>query len=168
MTPTRTAKATWELSERSSPMSNIKALKEALVGELKRAQEVARREAERFALEEESRKEWMAGFRPYWRGRTATGGALLRVSGGELQTSLGAAVPLSHAVRVFRFVAECRAKGTSWQANGHTLHVGHFTVDRVYPNGDFKAGCHLIEWAESARIAAQLGLDVPANPITSH
>ncbi|MFG1227127.1 hypothetical protein [Xanthobacter wiegelii] len=136
---------------------------------LRQAQEVARREAERHAREEAAREAWLAGTAGvHWYGRSLTGGALLRIEGEELQTSLGASVPLSHAIRVFRFVADCRAKGTDWKPNGKSIHVGHFTVDRVYPNGDFKAGCHLIEWSETERLARQLGLLTPADSINSH
>lgn len=136
---------------------------------LRQAQEVARREAERHAREEEQREAWLAGEAGvYWHGRSLTGGALLRITGEKIETSLGASVPLSHAIRVFRFVAECRAKGADWWPNGKSVHVGHFTVDRVYPNGDFKAGCHLIEWSETERLARQLGLLTPDNSTNSH
>lgn len=129
----------------------------------------ARLEAERHAREEEAREAWLAGVAGvYWHGRSLTGGAYLRITGEELETSLGASVPLSHAIRVFRFVADCRAKGADWKPNGKTVRVGHFTVDRVYPNGDFKAGCHLIEWSETERLARQLGLLTPADSINSH
>lgn len=85
-------------------------------------------------------------------------GAALRVTGEELQTSWGASVPLAHAIRVLRAVEACRAKGEGWKRNGHTLHVGHFQIDSIEPNGDFKAGCHFIKWQEVERVAGALGL----------
>ncbi len=98
-----------------------------------------------------------------------TGGALLRargvqrdeagaITGGALETSWGASVPLPHAIRAFRFLKLCRDQGTAWDANGKTLTVGHFRIDRVESTGDFKAGCHRINWPEVAALAARLGL----------
>lgn len=85
-------------------------------------------------------------------------GYALRVKGDTLETSGGASVPLAHAIRVLRAVEACRAKGEGWKRNGHTLHVGHFQVDEIMPNGDFKAGCHFIQWQEVERVAGALGL----------
>jgi hypothetical protein len=104
------------------------------------------------------------------------GGALIRardvirdgsgmITGGTLETSQGAEVPLTHAIRAFRFLKLCREKGQAdpafdgWRANGKTLPVGHFRVDQVDREGNFRAGCHRINWAEVARLAASLGLD---------
>lgn len=84
--------------------------------------------------------------------------AMLRVRGDKLETSLGATVPLDHAVRVFRFVKLCRERGEGWQRNGRSLRVGHFQVDSVEPNGDFRAGCHFIAWAETEAAARQAGV----------
>jgi hypothetical protein len=86
------------------------------------------------------------------------GGAALRVVGDELQTSHGARVPLEHAVKAFRFIKMVRERGEGWHHNGHSLRVGHFTVDAIQPNGDFKAGCHDIRWAEVERIARLVGV----------
>lgn len=104
--------------------------------------------------------------------RDATGGALLRVINASsengrtpvLQTSLGAEVPLAHAVKVFRFVKLCRDRGEAWHRNGRTIRVGHFQVDRIAADGDFWAGCHRINWPETERLARTLGVfdDAPS------
>lgn len=86
--------------------------------------------------------------------RDATGA----IVGGVLHTSQAASVPLVHAIRVFRFLKRCRATATEWRANGKTLPVGHFRVERVTADGAFKAGCHWINWGEVARVADALGL----------
>jgi hypothetical protein len=86
------------------------------------------------------------------------GTALLRVRGSSLETSLGATVPLEHAVRVFRFVKLCRERGEAWQRNGRSLRVGHFQVDSVDANGDFTAGCHFIAWPETEAAAIAAGV----------
>lgn len=87
---------------------------------------------------------------------------MLRVEGNELVTSKGARVPLDHAIRVFRFICDCKAHGRTYTHNGHTIHAGAFRIDSIDEQGNLRAGCHLIEWAEIERTAAALGLiEVP-------
>ena len=101
--------------------------------------------------------------------RDALGGAYLRavdverdesgaIIGGTLQTSQGAAVPLVHALRVFRFLKFCRETGCAWKTNGHKLRVGHYQVDSVQPDGSFVAGCHRINWPQVEALATRLGV----------
>lgn len=134
------------------------------------AERERKEERERFEREAKERAEWLAGDgRRYGRYSDERGGALLRVKGverdesgaiigGTLETSHGADVPLMHAINAFRFLKLCRDKATGFTANGRSIRVGHFTIDRVEPSGDFKAGCHVIHWPEVERIA--LALDV--------
>lgn len=90
--------------------------------------------------------------------RCADGGALLRIKGTNLETSQGATVPMSHAIRVFQFAKLCRDSGQSWERNGRTLRVGHFQVDRVGADGSFAAGCHQIYWPEIEQAAIAAGV----------
>lgn len=131
-----------------------KARREARQAEKERIEALAR-----FEREAELRAKWLDGG-SVWGARltSSNGGALLRVKGETLETSLGASVPLAHAVKVFRFVKLCRDNGTEWCRNGHTIRVGHFQVDRIRPNGDFNAGCHFIEWTECERVARLIGI----------
>ena len=76
----------------------------------------------------------------------------------ELQTSQGARVPWAHALRVFKALKAIRASGQAWEANGRVLRVGHFSVDRIEPNGDFKAGCHVFKWADIEPFAIAQGV----------
>lgn len=80
----------------------------------------------------------------------------LRIEGDELVTSRGARVPVSHAKRVLAFIRACKASGTAYQRNGHTIHIGHYAVDSIDVEGNVKAGCHRVEWAEIERIAGEL------------
>lgn len=95
------------------------------------------------------------------------GGALLRIEGdgdnAELVTSQGARVPLSHAVKAFRFVKLIRESSGHWQRNGRTVRVGHYQLDSIDPAG-FNAGCHRINWPEIERVAKLAGVfDCPAD-----
>lgn len=135
-------------------------------------EESARREEERERFEREAaaRADWLAGGGERWtRLSDELGGSLLRavdvtrdesgnVSGGTLQTGWGADVPLTHALKAFRFVKRVRATGAAWQANGHTIRVGHFRVDSIAADGTMHAGCHVIHWGEMERVAAGLGV----------
>lgn len=126
------------------------------------------------AAQREAVEAWRAGGRA-GRFSDAKGGALVRavgverddsgaIIGGSLQTSHGADVPLTHAVRAFRFLKLCRETGKAWDRNGRVIRVGHFTVDHVDADGSFKAGCHRINWPEVERLAVDLGVfDVAAN-----
>lgn len=142
----------------ADPAYQAKRQREAERRETRKAEKDAREQAERAERERDQREAWLAGANNWYRGRSAHGGAMLRVRGEALETSQGASVPLAHAVKAFRFVKLCRERGEAWARNGHTIRVGHFQVDRIAPNGDFHAGCHFIEWSECERVARQLGV----------
>jgi hypothetical protein len=73
-----------------------------------------------------------------------------------VETSRGAQVPVSHAIRGLRFVRAVIARGEAFQTNGHTFHLGHYKIDRVETDGTLHAGCHVISLAEIERIAPEL------------
>jgi hypothetical protein len=126
------------------------------------ARKAAKAEKERAEEQRELQAAWLAGDEPRYsslRGfDAACGGAALRVMGEDLETSHGARVPLKHAVKVFPFLKLCREEGKTWEKNGHSIRVGHFTLDRIEADGSFKAGCHEIRWPEVERIAKQIGI----------
>jgi hypothetical protein len=132
-----------------------------------RAEKLQREEAARTELAKLSNAEKLARWRngeavslPW---EVSQAGALLRIRGELLETSQGANVPLSHAIRVFFAARQCRETATQWVRNGHTIRVGSFQVDQINTDGSFRAGCHYIQWAEieaAARIAGVF--DAPA------
>ena len=67
---------------------------------------------------------------------------------------MGVRFPVSHAKRGLALVRASLGKGS--ETNGHTLHLGEYRVERIEPNGDVKAGCHYVTYAEIERIAPQL------------
>jgi hypothetical protein len=96
-------------------------------------------------------------------------GALLRydAESNEIQTSMGARVPVSHAQRAYRFVAALKAAKREWKRNGHTFHIGHFGLDSVDKKGNIKAGCHYITWTEIASLARAMNWDGAPVPATA-
>jgi hypothetical protein len=81
---------------------------------------------------------------------------MLRLIGNEVQTSLGARFPVSHALLALAFIRQIRASGREYVRNGHTVHLGHYAVDRIEPDGTVHAGCHVVKWEEIEHIAPQL------------
>lgn len=147
-----------------APMPTLQA---ALPAARERVAVLREREAtERFEREREAREAWLGGASGYWRGNDGKGGALIRatgverdesgtITGGTLETSQGANVPLAHAVRIFQIARACREQGRAMEPRAR---VGFYTVDRIDETGGFNAGCHRINWPEIERLAASLGL----------
>lgn len=81
---------------------------------------------------------------------------MLRIVGDEVQTSLGAHFPVSHALRALTFVRRVRELGQEYVHNGHTVHLGHYAIDRIEADGTVHAGCHVVKWDEIERITPQL------------
>lgn len=129
----------------------------------------AERAAAKVREQEQARADWRATGQGSYNLRCEEGGAMLRavgvvrddsgqVTGGTLRTSQGADVPLTHAIRAFRFLKLCRTRGQGWRANGKTLPVGHFRIEAIDSLGNFTAGCHRIFWREVETLAGALGL----------
>lgn len=127
----------------------------AAVAEAERLRE-EQQKREYFAKQAESRAKWLAGESVRFHGADENGGALLRVKDDRLETSLGASVPLDHAIRIFRLVNMDRAD--VWIPKTPEGHVGDFYVDEIRPDKSIKVGCHTIYWSEIERIAKQLNL----------
>lgn len=76
----------------------------------------------------------------------------------QVQTSLGATVPLDHAHRIYRMWARLQAKmpPEGWTNTGDSQEgkVGAFRVDWIDPDGTLHAGCHTIR-PEAIRDFAQ-------------
>lgn len=81
---------------------------------------------------------------------------MLRVVGNEVQTSLGARFPVSHARRELAFIREVRESGQEYVRNGHAIHLGNYVIDRIEPDGTVHAGCHVVKWEEIEIITPQL------------
>jgi len=81
---------------------------------------------------------------------------MLRIVGDEVQTSLGVSFPVEHARLGLRAVRKVRETGEAYRRNGHSIHLGHYVIDRIEPNGTVYAGCHVVSWEEIERLAPQL------------
>jgi hypothetical protein len=81
---------------------------------------------------------------------------MLRVVGDEVQTSLGARFPVSHARLGLALVRKVRESGQEYVRNGHTIHLGNYVIDRIETDGTVHVGCHVVKWGEIERITPQL------------
>jgi hypothetical protein len=81
---------------------------------------------------------------------------LLRIKGSEVETSRGARVPVSHAKRGLAFVRRVVSSGQEYVRNGHTLHLGHYAIDKIETDGTLHAGCHVIKFSEIENLAPAL------------
>lgn len=140
-----------------------------------RAEIDAKREEARIARAKEQIAAWK-------RGETSTGlygygypYAFLRVRRNpetglhDVQTSQGVSVPVlgaTGAARLLRFLQALKAEGRTYQRNGHTEHIGQFTVESfkpavatasannpAEPEWILTAGCHRIKWEEVQSVA---------------
>lgn len=90
----------------------------------------------------------------------ANTGVLLRVKDKNIETSMGAEFPVTHAKKAFTFIRSVRYTKTPWEKNGKTIHLGAFQIDSIDEHGNVKAGCHTVQWGEIELIAEALGLSV--------
>jgi len=73
-------------------------------------------------------------------------GVVLRIKDFDVQTSMGARVPIPDAQRIWKFIQAGKSiKG---------LQIGHYTITSF--NGELKVGCHKISSSEVNRIGAEL------------
>lgn len=86
-------------------------------------------------------------------------GPLLRIRGDNVETSMGASVPLEHARRVLRFWSRLRDAGMEYDGNSATgrgpledVTLGHFRLNSIDAQGNVRAGCHRITAAEVGRL----------------
>lgn len=119
-------------------------------------------DAERYRQEQEAREAWLKGENSgrYTRLSGPGGVALVRRSsdGERLETSHGADVPWSHAVKAFRFIRLCVERGEAFHTNGRVVRVGHFRVDSIDAQGNMTAGCHRFAWADMKALAEREGV----------
>lgn len=123
--------------------------------------------AEREEKTAEAWRKWRAGepVNPPSRALPDGSAYIRRSADGErLETSQGASVPWTHAVKAFRFLKLCKERGETFARNGRTIRVGHYQVDRINADGSFVAGCHRFAWLEIEALAKREGVfDVDAS-----
>ena len=82
----------------------------------------------------------------------------MRINGNEIETSKGAKFPVTHAKKAFTAIRAYKENNALFDVGrgNKSIKLGHFTIDKIHPNGDVIAGCHFVEWDEIERIATIL------------
>lgn len=80
---------------------------------------------------------------------------LLRVNGNIVETSRSADVPLEHVKAALKFVLRLWRDGKTYEHGEHTVHIGHFRLQRVAADM-VEVGCHRFSRAEIERLALEL------------
>lgn len=119
--------------------------------------------AERAAKMPELIQRWHAGENciSHWEAHDFP--TLLRINGDEIETSRGASFPVDHALRVLPVVQSLIQHGRTYQRNGHSIHLGHYVLDRVDSDGTIHAGCHVVRRDETERLIQQLKEQTPCD-----
>lgn len=150
--------------------------KAATKGRIEAQKELAKEHAKQKALAEFRRKleaiadleKWKTGEIIYRSGFANYGlPIVLRARYGEhvtgqslpetIETSAGASVPARDARRIWKLILKIRSNGVPYQRNGHTEHVGHFSVDSIAVDGTLVVGCHTITFEVMQELAGKLG-----------
>lgn len=76
--------------------------------------------------------------------------------GQEIETTLGAVFPIEHAMRALPIVERIINAGEKWEANGHSIHLGHYQIDSIDTDGTIHAGCHVIRKDEVLKLIEAL------------
>jgi hypothetical protein len=125
-----------------------------------KAEQTKRERAEALVRQQELITKWRAG---QYSGCLHDVPVMLRIDGDEVVTSRGARFPVSHAKRALAFVRKVRESQKAYVRNGHSIHLGPYSFDRIEPDGTVKAGCHVVSWEEIERISPALD-SVPTSP----
>jgi hypothetical protein len=132
----------------------------------KRAKEEAQRRAEWLASLQLKLNDWKAGDLPSrgWYNFSELPVALRLITDEDgrlvVETSRGASVLLSQALRLFRYCQALKARGETYNAQGSQNHevqstrfqVGPYSLDGITQDGDAVVGCHSLPFAEMERL----------------
>jgi hypothetical protein len=155
----------FDIEEHFSVPSDLEALRAERQEQLKQAAKLeAKRAAERKVIEAEQNakrlaeagekiEKWRSGENVYLSSLPKT---FLRINGDKVETSKGADFPLSHALLGLRLVESVIKSGSPYKHGEHSLHLGHYRIERIDSKGNVTAGCHYVEYDEIARIAGEI------------
>jgi hypothetical protein len=84
-------------------------------------------------------------------------GALLRLVGDTVETSMGAEAPAAHVRLALKKWRHCVNNGADWHRNGEQFALGQFQLDSIDgQTGTVRAGCHTIYRETIERLEAAL------------
>ena len=81
----------------------------------------------------------------------------LRIKGEEIQTSRGARIPTSDAVKIYPLLDRAKRSGKTLEAGLHNINLGAYRFNS-FDGNTLIVGCHSIAWNEIEKMAIQLNL----------
>lgn len=82
---------------------------------------------------------------------------VLRVKNDQIQTSRGANIPVSDAVRIWPLLARAKSSGKKLEAGLHPIRLGSYQFNS-FDGETLIVGCHSIAWGQIEKMAAELHL----------
>lgn len=145
----------FKLSTKGIPASGDAAEINARAEKVRKAEEAATKKRNREAIKESlaALPAWFAGEHPTGLRFSVLDTDYLRVRGDHAETSKGAYVPIEHVKQVAPLVLSILREKRTYKRNGHSIHLGHYTLDSIDKDGTVKVGCHTFKRAEIERFA---------------
>jgi len=82
---------------------------------------------------------------------------LLRIKGDQIETTRGAKIPVSDALKIYPLLSRAKNTGKTIEAGLHNINLGSYRFNSF--DGDtLVVGCHSIAWNEIEKMAIQLNL----------
>jgi len=146
------------LRTRLKPPANIEDMAAECDRLAKAERDRKRREERKVQIERKKRlDDWVAGLSVY--GYFVNEPVRLRVRGENLETSRGASVPRTDAIRVYKILKRLRKKAATYRRNGKSISLGPFVLDSMDETGTVRVGCHEVAWEEIERVAKLAGVE---------
>ena len=156
--------------ELPADLSGMLGLAKGLAQKLNRRERDAKRrkeKRERLAREKFEREvlptivaDWRGGEPWDYRFNRSNVPTMLRIDGrgieSVVETTMGASFPVEHALRVMPLIEKLLNEGKTYQKNGHTIHLGQYSLDSIDENGTVTAGCHIVAKDEVLRLIGEL------------
>ena len=82
---------------------------------------------------------------------------LLRIKGEQIETTRGAKIPVSDALKIYPLLARTKRTGGKIEAGLHNINLGAYRFNS-FDGENLIVGCHSIAWAQIEKMAKQLHL----------
>jgi hypothetical protein len=88
----------------------------------------------------------------------------LRIKGDQIETTRGAKIPVSDALKIYPLLDRAKRTGNKLEAGLHNINLGSYRFNSF--DGDtLIVGCHSIAWAQIEKMAQELKLTEAAPPL---
>ena len=82
---------------------------------------------------------------------------LLRIKGEQIETTRGAKIPVSDALKIYPLLARTKRNGGKIEAGLHSINLGAYRFNS-FDGENLIVGCHSIAWAQIEKMAQELKL----------